>query len=325
MTNAGNMYVDGQPGEREWGNKQRQEKEAMAHAVLPNQNNLLPIGHIVNLPIRHRDFNADLSAKNLHPVDFSQLSNATESELREAVAWVQEKVGWFHSVDLPHGIATPGSRGWEERAHRFAVAERVKGKTVLDIGAVEGGDTFAAEAAGAQLTAYDVDNYLEYDLGLNAAWDHIVDRFFSARAAGPEAEWIFLNAKRLGFELCRAARRSAAVRLSGSVYDLNPARHGQFDVVYCFGLLYHLRNPVLAIDRISAVTREMAFFNNQILAGYAPNPNTVLFFNETWRGSYTNWFVPTPQSFLGMLGSAGFRQLEVVDQSPTALSVIAHK
>jgi len=35
-----------------------------------------------------------------------------------------------------------------------------------------------------------------------------------------------------------------------SVYDLSIAEHGTFDIVLCLGLLYHLRYPLLALDRI---------------------------------------------------------------------------
>jgi hypothetical protein len=60
-------------------------------------------------------------------------------------------------------------RSWEKRAKIFNIHNRVKGKSFLDVGAMEGGDTFAAEdAKAARITAFDVDNYFQYDLRLNA-------------------------------------------------------------------------------------------------------------------------------------------------------------
>ncbi len=240
------------------------------------------------------------------------------------IAWIQQGLGWYHSIDLPLGLATPGARGWDARAKIFDVAGQVRGKTVLDLGAMEGGDSFFAEEMGAVVTAYDVDCPLEYDLGRNEAWDHFFGLYEEARRAGPEAEWLFRNCKNVGFQFCKGARRSKVHRISGSIYDLDPTVHGTFDIVYCFGLLYHLRHPLLALDRIAAVAREKVFLNNQII-GTGRDPSGLHFFNEKWRGAYSNWFVPTPAAFLDMLGSSGFSKVEVVGLSDTAISVICYK
>ena len=134
-----------------------------------------------------------------------------------------------------------------------------------------------------------------------------------------------MNSKQIGFELCKQVRNSNVTRISGSVYDLRSNKHGTFDIVYCFGLLYHLRHPLLALDKIYAVTKEMTFVNNQIFSGYSTEPNTILFFNETWRGSYTNWFVPTPKAFIEMVSNIGYKKIEVVDVGSTSVSLICYK
>jgi len=325
MQPANNMYIEGQPAERSWMHPASRLRQRLAGLVLPDHNRPPRAGDVRDLPAAQRQFKPDLSAKEYKQVDFAYLRGAAPPEVAAAVSWVAENVGWFHSVDLLNGSATPGHKAWRARARIFNTAELVRGKTLLDVGAMEGGDTFAAEEAGARATAYDVDNYLEYDLGLNAAWEYAVEQYLQARAAGREREWIFLNAKRFGFELCRQVRQSGATRISGSVYALDPLRHGCFDVVYCFGLLYHLRHPLLALDRIYAVTRELTLIQSQIFSGYAPEAGTMLFFNETWRGSYTNWFVPTPQALLDMVSSIGYRRIEVAEVTRETMSLICYK
>lgn len=281
------------------------------------------LGASLELSARHESFTPPTDLGEWPPRRLDGIGPGSgPEELSRAVEWVGELAGWFHSIDLPGGVTTPGGRGWESRARAFDFARRMPGARVLDLGAMEGGDSFAAEAAGADtVTACDVDNYFGYDLGRNSAWDHVVDRYLAARARGPEHEWAFMNAKRLGFELCSRARGSKALRVSGSVYDLDPRVHGTFDVVCCFGLLYHLRHPLLAIDRLRAVTESCLLVNNQV-AG--TGSGRLAYFDQTWRGSHTNWFVPTPECFLEMLSSSGFCRLEVVGQSATSLSVVCH-
>ena len=322
---ANNLYSLGKPGKREWQSRLTRMRAALASVFLGNQNRKLKSGTI-ELPVKHRHFEPDLSARDYKPIDYSRLADASDDEVREAIDWITDNIGWFHSVDLRDGITTPGNRGWESRRENFRYADRLPGKTVLDLGAMEGGDTFSAEAAGAsEVTAYDVDNYFQYDLGLNAAWDDIVERYLEAREQGKEKEWEFLNCKKFGFELCKHVRKSSAIRKTGSVYDLSPGVHGTFDVVFCFGLLYHVRHPLLVLDKLYEMCNEMAFINIQVYTGYAANPETVLYYNDTWRGSYSNWFVPTPAAFVDMVSSSGFKSIEIVETASTIISLIAYK
>lgn len=305
------MYVTG-----------RKDRGADATSALADVDAL--VGRSIDLSRVHARFEKPESTGLWPPEQFDGITvDSSPADAQKAVEWVDDLVGWFHSVDLPQGVTTPGGRGWQTRAQIFDIADRVAGASVLDLGAMEGGDTFCAEDAGAHsVTACDVDNYFGYDLGGNIAWDYVVDRYLTEQSQGPEREWAFLNSKRIGFELCRRARGSKATRLSAPVYELDPLTHGVFDVTYCFGLLYHLRHPLLAIDRLRAVTGQVALVNNQIT--HEGDGDTVRFYADTWRGSYTNWFVPTPEAFLGMLSSSGFARLEVVDLTANSMSVVCH-
>jgi tRNA (mo5U34)-methyltransferase len=68
-----------------------------------------------------------------------------------------------------------------------------------------------------------------------------------------------------GFALAHELRRSRVTYIVGSVYDLSPEIHGTFDVVLCLGVLYHLRHPLLALDKIHSVCREFAFVESHVL------------------------------------------------------------
>src|SRR3546814_14092564 len=48
---------------------------------------------------------------------------------------------------------------------------------------------------------------------------------------------------------------SKAKREHKSIYDLAPKGDGLFDLIFNFGLLYHLRHPLLALDKTRAVCR----------------------------------------------------------------------
>jgi 2-polyprenyl-3-methyl-5-hydroxy-6-metoxy-1,4-benzoquinol methylase len=52
--------------------------------------------------------------------------------------------------------------------------------------------------------------------------------------------------------------------------QLTPERFGAFDLTLCLGLLYHLDNPMDAIRRVRAVTKELCVIDTQVLHKSAP-------------------------------------------------------
>ena len=49
------------------------------------------------------------------------------------------------------------------------------------------------------------------------------------------------------------------------MYDLTPERIGRFDIVLFMGVLYHLKHPLLALERVCALTTEMAAVDSFVL------------------------------------------------------------
>src|SRR3954471_14482364 len=66
-------------------------------------------------------------------------------QIRARVAELQ----WHHSIDLGHGITTPGQDRSERKLARLQIPASLKGKTVLDVGAWDGFFSFEAERRGA--------------------------------------------------------------------------------------------------------------------------------------------------------------------------------
>jgi tRNA (mo5U34)-methyltransferase len=136
------------------------------------------------------------------------------------IARIKEEPYWFHRMELPGGLITPG---WSDpkidKLPYFGLPEKMTGMRVLDIGHAEGFFSFEAERRGAS-EVIGIENY------------------------PPMAR---------KFEICRAALGSHARSHLASVYDLNPKTFGTFDLVMFFGVLYHLRHPLLALEKIHSV------------------------------------------------------------------------
>ncbi len=200
--------------------------------------------------------------------------------------WDDERAerGWWHSFELPDGTLIEGVcdlAGLKNRIAQFPIPEDLRGKRVLDIGAWDGWFSFEMERRGAEVLA--IDN-----------WDN--PRFHEARA--------MLNS--------RVEYRQI------DMYDLTPERVGRFDIVLFMGVLYHLKHPLLALERVCALTTEMAAVDSFILRekhrpGEKVEQRPVMEFYETneFGGQTDNWVAPSLACLQAFCRTAGFARVEL--------------
>ena len=133
-------------------------------------------------------------------------------------------------------------------------------------------------------------------------------------------------------------RHFGYVRISFYVEDignLTPERFGTFDLTLCLGLLYHLENPMDALRRVRAVTRELCVIDTQVLRKSPPvttawitedrlveTEDVIGIIEEPdaiWNpaASVTGMsLVVNRSALLTMLRHAGFREVEQVQPYP---------
>ena len=137
--------------------------------------------------------------------------------------------GWFHSIDLGHGIVTPGRDESSRKLGWIGLPADLRGRTVLDVGAWDGFFSFEAERRGAE-------RVLAVD---GPAW--------SEPAWGPAATG------RRRRSSSPAARSAPASRTASRARAIGPETVGRFDVVLFLGVLYHLKHPWPALERVASV------------------------------------------------------------------------
>lgn len=144
-------------------------------------------------------------------------------DLEQVKARIAQFEHWYHRIELAPGIVTPGTHD-SPLALRFledlGLPKYCEGKRVLDIGCRDGFFAFEMERRGAEVVGIDY--------------------------ALPEITGFSIAAKILG---------SKVVYKADNVYNLSIEEYGVFDIVLFLGVLYHLRNPMLAIDKIRSVMK----------------------------------------------------------------------
>ncbi len=208
-------------------------------------------------------------------------------ELERAVAAIR----WAHRIDLGQGMVTPGIWDTPQILERLQLPADLSGQSVLDAGCWDGFYSFAAERRGAR-------RVLATD---SFAWQR--------------KSW----GSKDGFELARRVLGSRVEDREIDVLDLAPESVGVFDLVLFLGVLYHMKHPMLALERVAAVTARLLIVETLIDLLYVPARALAFYPGGELDRDESNWFGPTPSAVEAMLRSVGFRRVERVWPSPTRL------
>jgi tRNA (mo5U34)-methyltransferase len=242
----------------------------------------------------------------------------TPDDLRERAI----RDGWCHEIDLGHGVISPGGMRSREQITRefqlFGLGD-LKGKSLLDIGGVDGGYAFRAEAAGAAPVAV-LDHYL---WATDAARYGEIHRECIGKGVVPPAPhesdaWHPDTLPgRWRFDLARQALHSRAEALALDFMDCDLSEVGQWDVVLYLGVLYHIADPVRALRRVAAVTRQTAIIESEAMVLRSRRSPLWCFFPDgELNNDRSNWWVPNLAALVGLVGAAGFRRAEVLAGEP---------
>ena len=160
---------------------------------------------------------------------------------------------FHHTMPYPDGTIFEGKLDHRPNIDLFKLSENnVNGMRVLDIATNDGFFAFWAEQFGhaKETVAIDVDHYEKYDWGFDGA--------------PKEIEKLDQQDKGEVFRFHHENLESEVVKYEASIYDLNET-WGQFDIIFNFGLIYHLRNPIAALDACRHVCNGVMFLETHVL------------------------------------------------------------
>jgi tRNA (mo5U34)-methyltransferase len=183
---------------------------------------------------------------------------------------------WHQRFELAPGAMTPGTSNVPFLLEKAGVPADLHGMTVLDVGTSNGGCAFEAERRGAaRVVAVDI---------FPPEWFGFADLH---RLCGSKVEFA-----------------------QATVYELPERLKEEFDLVLFFGVLYHLRHPLLALDKLrelvcGEVAVETAVCDHEHpLAGQG---DYVRFYRGAELGDdSSNWFSPSFSALVNWMGSCGY-------------------
>ncbi len=231
---------------------------------------------------------------------------------------------WFHSIDLGDGVITPGRCGngyLNEETARMSLPD-LSGKSVLDIGTWDGYFAFEAERRGAARVVA-LDHYV-WSLDLpakNLYWQ-------SCRAACiPPEEYHLVPGLwqpetlpgKKAFDTARTILGSRVEPVLADFMTADLAPLGQFDIVFFRGVLYHIKDPLGALERVCRLTREFAIIETAAIR--IPGKENVSLFefygSSELNNDISNWWAPNAIALRNCCLAAGFQDTKLVFQTVT--------
>ena len=213
-----------------------------------------------------------------------------------------DRTGLYHSFRLPAGEfggqllegAMP-IEYQEDRWRWFALPEDLSGLKALDVGPWDGYFTFELERRGAEVTAID---YADLDT----------------------------------FRRLHGLFHSRAKYLKLDVYDVSRDLLGEFDIVLLLGVLYHLKHPLLALERICSITKEICIIDTFVIDPEAfrqgtasPIPYAEFYERGELGGQLDNWCGPTVSQVQAWVRAAGFARADILKVTSTTVCVRADR
>jgi len=220
-------------------------------------------------------------------------SQYSDEEISKIIESVDEQPNgfftWYHSfrfgnVYAPGTITSLKYQMWVSSL----IPENLEGKTVLDIGAADGFYSFLCESRGAKkVVAVD---WIKFP-GFSAA-----HKILNSKV---EFQKLVVDDSTLGF-----------TKLKSNIGTINDIEE-KFDIVLLFGVLYHLPNPTMVIQKLFENT-DMLLIASHIIDSeelamyYYPEGSLT-------TGDTTNWWVPTPSCLTDIGTRIGFEKSVLVD------------
>ncbi|HOL47414.1 MAG TPA: DUF1698 domain-containing protein [bacterium] len=210
----------------------------------------------------------------------------------EVIRLINSVPFWWHKIEVGYGLLTPGHQGGIENKTatyetllRIEMPENLNNKRVLDIGAWDGYFSFEAEKRGAsEVLAIDSHYRLEKD------------------------------SDKSGFEVAKKILASNVKYQIMDVYDISNKNIGYYDVVLFLGVLYHLKHPLLALEKIAEVTKELMILETFYVND--DNKKAVGYFYEKdeLNKDSTNWWGFNKKCIEALLRTAGFNKIKKISE-----------
>lgn len=229
---------------------------------------------------------------------------------------------WYHTIDLPHGLTTPGIYDFRESIRAFPFPADMRGMHVLDIGSATGFFAFEFEKRGAEVVSVELDSLYSLDRFPGQPIDQVLaeieqmvmpDSIIEGFTRKYTAEQLYFNLLEGPFAFCAKLLGSRVRRCYSSVYNLTAEKAGRarFDLAFLGDILLHTINPLQALAAVAPLCDTLVLSQN-IPDSPTDQPAMLYVGGDDPARDEVSWWWPNKACLIQLLRKLGFREASEV-------------
>jgi tRNA (mo5U34)-methyltransferase len=199
---------------------------------------------------------------------------------------------WWHSIRLDDGRVTSGAKSLAQMDRESAILFDpidLRGKSVLDVGAWNGGFSIEAKRrSAARVVALDYHAWCVAALRGKETFD-------------------------LACKLCKMKIESVEIDLDGPHLDLSEL--GLIDIVLFSGVFYHLVDPIRALRGLSRLTKEALILETHLEESPDQRPMMIFYPGAELNNDSSNWWGPNRLAVEKLMEHFGFSSIKFQEGS----------
>lgn len=197
-----------------------------------------------------------------------------------------DAIKWWHPIKIGDYVTPGKNQETEDTFNNLGLPEDLTGKTVLDIGAWDGYYSFGCEQRNAKRVVAS-DKFVWINNRIGGHWWNNDD----------------------GFNFAHKHLDSKVEKLLASVEDLDPKKHGKFDIVLMLGVIYHAKDPIGYLQKAFDMSNDMVYIESHVDLNDLNFPAVRYYVGDELNEDSTNYWGPNRLAVLGMMKDIGFKDI----------------
>ena len=248
---------------------------------------------------------------------------------------------WYHSFDLGNGEKVTGiieeKGGITEQRYTkefsfYHLPKSLEGLSVLDIAGWDGALSFECEKRGAnRVVLANLKNIAQMDYAMagKGSW-----KTYKENLSSPWTNFLEDGSWSKGARLMKQYYNSQIEIVESTIYELDKVLDSSFDLVLCCGLLYHLRDPLKALQICRRLTKKQIIVESMCLSkkrtlmyNFLPNflgrRKPIV---EYWpqQGDGSDWWCFSVEALMEMMKDADFKNIEIKEHIGTRCVLVGY-
>ena len=222
---------------------------------------------------------------------------------------------WYHTVELPDGLITPGQYDFRQTLAAFPFPRDMRGMRVLDVGSATGFFAFEFARRGAHVISVELPSLYALDRFPGQDIEQILEsirRMMGPRSANEgadaryTAEEMYFYLLEGPFEFCRKRLGLTMERCYSTVYDLTEAKiGGPVDLAFMGDILLHTLTPLQALAAIAPLTRTL-ILSQMVPDDATDKPAMAYVGGDSLESDDVSWWLPNKACLIALLKKLGF-------------------